>query len=159
MGEFDSIKKIIRLFTIALLALWLAQCLFGAHESAKVMSEHHQVTKMQMLYNQGFKIRQMLNTFFISYDRLPDPGEYDDLECAHPYARCPFRESQGTFYVRQDDWWLGITPTIEDDRLAFHCQVSHRIKSDTPWQPPYDCEVVDRPLPVHWPKDQPAKSQ
>ena len=153
MAEFDSIKKIIRLFTIALLALWLAQCLFGAHESAKVMSEHHQIVNLQMLYNQGFKIRRMLNFFYTSNDRLPEPHEYQDLECAHPFARCPFREWQGYFFVREGPQWLALRPAIEGDRLAFRCRTNSTFKGETTWKPPYDCELVEGPLPFPWPEE------
>ena len=159
MAEFGSIKKVIRLFTITLLALWAAQCLFGAHEGAKVMSEHHQVVKLQTLYNQGIKIQQMLRFFFATHDRLPRPDEYQDLECAHPFARCPFRERQGTFYVREGDRWLGLTPAIEGDRLAFRCRINTRIKGDTTWKPPYDCSLVEGPLPFSWLEENPANTQ
>ena len=151
MSEFSTIKKIIRLFTITLLALWTAQCLFGAHESAKVMSDAHQTMRMQALYTQGHYIRQMLRFFHIQHQRLPQPADYDQLECSYAVSRCPFREHDGSYYVREDQMWLAIEPVIEGDSLDFRCRVSHRYEGDSLWRPPFQCQLDATGLPFDWP--------
>ena len=154
MAEFDTIKKIIRLFTITLLALWAAQCLFSAQEGARVMSEHNQIVRVQELYSQGIKMQQSLRVFYMIHERLPEPDEYQDLECAHPFARCPFKEWQGAFYVREGQRWLAIEPLIdEEDKLHFRCRASELFETDSGWRPPLSCSVDARALPFDWPED------